>query len=183
MTLFSISVTWSLAYGTTPSCRNSATNETTRPTASSGATIRTKRDAAGLQRRDLALAGEPLHREQRAEQHRHRDDQQDVARQFPEKIPIAAHSGACSLRDEPADRQELRRGEDQRERRQPESERAAELRDQIAVENRTRNRRAGRARSRAMPLTAGSLRPDRTCARPARPGRRGRCPRLRSCRR
>ena len=92
-------------------------------------------DAARFERGDLALAGKAPEREERAEQHGHRQHEHDNERQLPEKVQDCSTQRRVLFGNQAADREDVRRGEDQRERREPEEKRAAEFGDQIPVEN------------------------------------------------
>ena len=118
----------SLASGTSSSCIGEREQRDGEPDDRERHEHAHERDAAGFHRRDLALAREPAHREQRAEQHRHRDDEQQIRRHLPQEVFDRDPERRVLLRDEPADREKLRRDEDQRERGRAEKRRAAAVR-------------------------------------------------------
>ena len=82
-----------------------------------------KGDAGCLERRDFALAREPLNRKQRAEEQSHRNYQDDVGRQRPPEDRKRSPKRGVLAADELADIENLRRCEDQRKRGQSEDER------------------------------------------------------------
>ena len=154
MTSFSISLSWSLAYGTRPSCRDSVTNDITMPTASSGATMRANVIAGGL------------HRRQSRSRSRAAASPSSVpsssaigitsttyARQRPQKDEKRRPQRRVFVADQLADVENLGRRKDQGKGGETEAERTGQLRQHVPVENRI-----------AAAVIAGILRPDKTGA-------------------